>query len=123
MLLVAGLAGCGLTTQKPSEVIKPFGGGCIHDKKSREFCITDTPGSKDAVAEQVGIKWEAFDGHYRATHRGVSLKYSEGFLGMAELVVADKSLSEFDKAFMYQTIFKAALNDENPQKSFDATQR
>jgi hypothetical protein len=74
-----GLSACGLTGQKPSEVMKEFEALCVHNTQGKEVCVTDTPGGKDALAEKMGLEWKAFDGNFQADHRGVRLTYVPGW--------------------------------------------
>jgi hypothetical protein len=115
-----GLSACGLTGQKPSEVMKEFEALCVHNTQGKEVCVTDTPGGKDALAEKMGLEWKAFDGNFQADHRGVRLTYVPGFLGMAELLATDRSLSEGEVNTLYRAITQGVLQGRDPQAILDA---
>lgn len=119
-LLVLSLSACSLTAQKPSEVMQEFDALCVHDRRGKELCVTDTPGGKDALAEELKLKWENFDDGFRAIHKGVRLTYVPGFLGMAELLATDPSLSETEVNTMYRAITHGILQGQDPQKILDA---
>ncbi|UQN06537.1 hypothetical protein [Deinococcus sp. QL22] len=115
-----GLSACGLTGQKPSEVMKEFEALCVHNTQGKELCVTDTPGGKDALAEKMGLEWKAFDGNFQADHHGVRLTYVPGFLGMAELLATDRSLSEGEINTLYRAITQGVLQGQDPQAILDA---